>query len=229
MADTTLEYRERAAEGQSGSGLTVVLLHGFGADADDLFPLAEVFDAACRHRWIFPNAPYPITMFGPRSRAWFPRTQPEIEAAATGVYFHKLRERDPDTLRIAGDEVVTLCGELGLVPERTVLGGFSQGSIVAIEAALRNSFRPAGLVVLSGALIAEERWRSVMPAAVAEISVLQTHGTLDEILPYSEGAALAELFKQSGAELRFHRFEGGHTIPSEITQLLPPMLDSVVS
>ncbi len=229
MGHTTLDYRERPAEAQSASGLTVVLLHGFGADADDLFPLAEVFDAPRRHRWIFPNAPYPITMFGPRSRAWFPRAQAEIEAAATGAYFQKLRRLDPDTLRTSGDEVATFCGDLGFAPERTVLGGFSQGSIVAIEAALHNRLRPAALVVLSGALIAEERWRGEMPPAVAQIPVLQTHGSLDEILPYSEGAALAELFKQSGAELRFHRFEGGHTIPSGITELLPPVLDSVIS
>ncbi len=241
MPRAALEYAERPAapsgvppgdrprHGEPFSAPAIVLLHGFGANAEDLYPLADTLDPKQRCRWILPNAPYAITMFGPRSRAWFPRSEAELEAAATGVYFQNLRRRDPVALRAAGDEVAGLCRSLELPADRTVLGGFSQGSMVAIEAALRDGFRPAALAVFSGALIAENRWGERMPAALAGVPVLQSHGTLDPILPFADAVALSELLQRSGALLDFHHFEGGHTIPPEIAQLLMPLAASASS
>ena len=231
MKEATLEYRERPAAAGAHSGartVTVVLLHGFGADADDLIPLADLFDPQRAHRWLFPQAPYRVSLFGPRSRAWFPRTEAEIEAAATGAYFQRLRERDPESLREAGREVAEFCRDLELAPETTVLGGFSQGSVVALEATLGDGFRPAALAVMSGALIAERRWRRQLPASVAEIPVLQSHGTVDEILAYNEAVALSELLTESGARVEFQRFEGGHSIPAELAGPFTRLLEKPV-
>ncbi len=235
MRQATLEYRERSAAAGGGAGtrtVTVVLLHGFGADADDLAPLADLFDPQREYRWLFPQAPYRVTLFGPSSRAWFPRTEAEIAAAATGVYFQRLRERDPETLRDAGREVAAFCRELDLAPEKTVLGGFSQGAVVALEATLADGFSPfspAALTVLSGALIAERRWREQLPNAVAGVPVLQSHGSADEILTLSEATALSELLIEGGARVEFHRFEGGHSIPSELAGPFGRLLQEVRS
>jgi phospholipase/carboxylesterase len=93
-----------------------------------------------------------------------------------------------------------------------ILGGFSQGSMVALDAILRGAVRPAGLVLMSGTLVNEAGW-SPHFAALKDLPVVQTHGTLDELLPFEGAKRLRDRLAAAGAKLTWVPFRGGHEIP----------------
>jgi phospholipase/carboxylesterase len=104
--------------------------------------------------------------------------------------------------------------ETGLTPDRVVLGGFSQGSMVATEVALHESATPAALLIYSGTLLCESRWRNLAQRK-STLKVFQSHGRSDTLLPYSGAEALHRLFVECAIEAEFLSFSGPHTIPSE--------------
>lgn len=215
---------DRDADGRSREPTgtpTVVLCHGFGANMHDLAGIArEAGSAGCR--WIFPQAPAEIPGY-PDGRAWFPRSPGELVQFASGVDFHDLSGLDPDGLRASGRELVELLSAVGADLTRTVIGGFSQGAMVAVEAALEIAERglplPAGLVVLSGSLIAAERWRRRAPS-IAPVPILQSHGRSDIVLPFAVAVRLRDLLSAAGATVEFVEFSGGHGVPPEVTARL---------
>lgn len=112
----------------------VILLHGRGATAEGMLPLAEAF------------AQPDVAYLAPRAagRTWYPYS-----------FLAPLRENEPGLssgLRVVADLVARMEGE-GVPAERVVLLGFSQGACLAVEAAARHARRYGGVVALSGALI----------------------------------------------------------------------------
>jgi phospholipase/carboxylesterase len=84
--------------------------------------------------------------------------------------------------------------------------------MLALDVALRLPEPPAGLVILSGALINEGEWRP-LAAKRGPLVVLQSHGRQDSILPFPMGLALHEMLLEAGAEVDFIAFPGDHEIP----------------
>ena len=206
-----LDYKSR-----NGGAETVVILHGFGADSSDLYPLAAEMDAAGRYSWCFPQAPYRIRYGGAAfGSAWFPRNEGEIAGALEGSYFNRLEGMDPEGLRQAGAEVLELIDCLGVDFESVVLGGFSQGAMVAVEAVAQAGRRPADLLLFSGAVIAAERWRAAL-SGLQPFEFLQSHGNADPILPFEGARRLLAILEDAGGEGEFLQFDGGHGIPPEI-------------
>ncbi|MFP4302395.1 MAG: alpha/beta hydrolase [Spirochaetaceae bacterium] len=198
-----------------------IMLHGFGATGDDLAPLSPLFPV--REQWLFPHAPGQIEWGGMLyGRAWFPREKRAMEAAMTGAYFNGLREQDPPGLSEAAGEVFELAEAHGVAWEETLLGGFSQGAMVAVEVALRAPTPPKGLLLFSGSLIAEKRWsvsaEELSRAGGRRGRFFQSHGKSDQILPFEEGRALFELLRSAGWEGSFVGFRGGHEIPPEVAR-----------
>jgi len=112
---------------------------------------------------------------------------------------------------------------LGLTADRFILGGFSQGAMLTTDIALRLSKPPAGLCVLSGALINEAEWKR-MAQERGPLTVLQSHGLNDSILPFPMGAALRDLLLEYGADVDFVPFPGDHEIPPEVVQRMAMLL-----
>ena len=94
---------------------------------------------------------------------------------------------------------------------RVLLGGFSQGAMLATDVALRLEEAPLGLVALSGTLLVEDVWAPKAKAR-AGLHVFQTHGRNDPILSFLAATWLHELFVSSGMQVELHPFDGGHTI-----------------
>ena len=107
----------------------------------------------------------------------------------------------------------------GLTADRFVLGGFSQGAMLATDVALWLKKAPAGLCVLSGALINESEWRR-LALERGSLAVLQSHGKNDSILPFPMGTAPCDLLLDGGAEVDFLAFSGDHEIPLEVLHRL---------
>lgn len=228
---------ECTAVGPQDADLLIVLCHGFGADERDLVPLAEAISTPVPARWLFPRAPWGLPSGWGTGRAWFPRDPGEIAAFATGETFANLAPVDPPALAESGSDLaraVRLCSRGSSRQQSeclTIVGGFSQGSMVACEALLGGGLEADGLVVLSGALIAAERWRAHADrdgsGALAGIPVFHSHGRADPVLPFAAGARLGTLLDEAGAARTFVGFDGGHGIPPHVVERLSAWIATV--
>ena len=202
----------------------VILCHGFGAGGDDLVPIGpelcrlrrELLDAT---RFIFPEAPLSLAEQGmPFGRAWWMLDVMALQQAIQLGEFRNLRNDNPDGLPEAREKLMALIdevrGETGLPMSRIVLGGFSQGSMLTTDVALRLDEPPAALCVWSGTLLNETEWRE-LAAKRESLRILQSHGRTDPILPFEAALWLRDLFAESGFDGEFIEFPGIHTIPPE--------------
>lgn len=202
-----------------GDGPVVMLLHGFGAPGDDLVPLAEVVDVPSGTRWLFPEAPLSLNMGFGDSRAWWIIDFARIQADREAGRIRDLSVEIPQGLALARERMITFLKELPrqlpINYERTVIGGFSQGAMLTCDAVLHTDYPFAGLVQLSGNLLAREVWSPLIGTRKG-LPVYQSHGTQDDILPYIGAERLRDALSQSGLDVQWHSFSGGHEIPEAV-------------
>jgi phospholipase/carboxylesterase len=201
--------------------LAMIVMHGFGATGEDLVPIAEeivhrdtsLVDSV---KFIFPAAPLePEEMLDYGGRAWWPIDIAKLQRAMMLGDFRDLREELPELLPAARKHVLGIIDEVraekGWGLDRFVLGGFSQGSMLATDVALRLPEPPAGLVIWSGTLLCEEHWKALMPNR-AGLRVIQSHGRQDQILPFAAAEWLRDALTAAGLNVEFLPFNGPHTI-----------------
>ncbi len=201
-----------------------VFCHGYGAGGDDLVPLAnellQMMGTAQPIAIAFPAAPLSLESEGmPGARAWWSLSIQRLLSALEDGRYELVREEVPDGIEEARDllsaNIQELLNRYGLTHDRLLLGGFSQGAMLAVETACIGLEKaPATLCLYSGALICERRWTPNI-GKLAECQVVQSHGRIDPILPLQVGVWLRELIASSGAEPSFIEFNGPHTIPQE--------------
>jgi phospholipase/carboxylesterase len=217
--------RCRLVGGTPGSGnLGVLLCHGYGAPGDDLVSLApEVFRVdptlEGRVRFIFPEAPLALSPMGPwESRAWWPLDERVLDATITrGAPLDGPRDL-PAELPALRATMTSLLADLatreGIPTSRLVLGGFSQGAMLATEITLRLPESPAGLVVFSGTLLTADDWKTLAPSRRGLPTVI-SHGRQDPLLSFRTAEELRDLLAEGGLAVRFVPFDGPHTIGPE--------------
>lgn len=215
--ETTAESAERAP-------LTVVLMHGYGAPGDDLVPLGGVLEVPPRTTLLFPEAPSPLgegavfDVLGD-ARAWWPIDIGRFERALMRGTLDEVMEEVPPKMREATANVIAMLDalerETKTPGDRIVLGGFSQGSMLALDVALRSKRPLAGLALLSSTLLAKQEWLPLMPG-LEGLRVFQSHGTEDPILPYPIAEGLHRCLVDAGLDVSFTSFEGGHGIPPKV-------------
>lgn len=201
------------------AGLAIVLLHGFGAPGDDLAGLAEMIAAPPGSTLVFPEALHDMAdLAGPMyrgARAWWMIDMARLELAMRTGALRDLSNDVPAGLAEAREAVVAMLDALereGVSLDRLVLGGFSQGAMLALDVALRIERAMKGLALLSGTFIAEPEWSPRMSGR-ARTPVFQSHGTDDPILPYVVAEKLRDALVAAGLDVTFDRFQGGHGIP----------------
>ena len=182
-------------------GHLVVLLHGYGADGEDLIGLAPVL-APLMPDVVFhaPNAPYPCEG-NPFGYQWFGISRLDPATTAAGV-----RAAAP----IADGFLDETMAKYGFDESKTVLVGFSQGTMMALHVGLRRRKQLAGIVGFSGMLAAPESLRAEMKSRPP---VLLTHGDSDELIPFQFTERAAEILGQYGLQVVRHIAPGvGHGI-----------------
>lgn len=201
-----------------GQGPAVILLHGFGAPADDLVALWPYLEAPRGTRFLFPAAPLTLPMGGD-GRAWWMLDLDRMQRDRESGRPRDLSQELPKGLPEARAKVLRMLGELekqqGLDLRRTVLGGFSQGAMLACDVTLRLDRAPAGLVLLSGTLVAQQEWTPLMHRRKG-LKVLQSHGNQDPLLPFAQAEKLRDLLSKAGLIVEWVGFRGGHEIPEAV-------------
>lgn len=207
--------------------LVVLLSHGFGAPGTDLVALApELMMAAPRLaqavRFVFPEALLPLDALGmPGGRAWF-----EIPVAilmGQGRDWPQYSQAVPPGMPAARRALMSVVAALQVPLNRVVLGGFSQGAMMSTDVALRLEECPAGLCLLSGAMVAGKEWEPKVRGRPS-LPVFQGHGRQDAVLPFQEGERLRDLLMGAGLPVEFLPFDGGHTIITEELEQLAAFL-----
>ena len=207
--------------------MAMVLCHGFGAPGDDLVGLADAIDAPPGTVMVFPEALHSLQdlvqqPFYADARAWWLIDFARLERAISRGELRDLSGDVPEGLAEARAALGAMLDELAKEEpsRRLVLGGFSQGAMLSLDLALREPAREvAGLVLLSGTMIAEAEWSPLM-AARSGTPLFQSHGDSDPKLPFAIAGRLRDALRKSGLEVTFEPFAGPHTIPPRALQRL---------
>jgi phospholipase/carboxylesterase len=215
---------------QTAPVAAVILCHGFGAPGDDLVPLAQELisgvPALSAVRFYVPAAPISLGNTGwGEARAWWPINLPTVARLQAGdpAALREFSKAEPHGMPMARQALTTLVNEVAvqtkLPVSRILMGGFSQGAMLATDVTLRLEEAPLGLMVLSGTLLLEDVWAPKAKAR-AGLQVFQTHGRADPILAFLGAQWLSELLTDAGLHVQFEPFEGGHTIhPDALAKL----------
>jgi phospholipase/carboxylesterase len=195
---TDLTFREREAAGDP-AGL-LVLHHGRGADEHDLLPLADVLDPDRRLHVVTPRAP--LTLPGWPGRHWY--------------VVPRVGYPDPETFHAAFRALSTFHDELwsrtGLGPAKTVLGGFSMGSVMSYSLGLSGERpAPAGILAFSGFVPVVEGWNPAFEDR-GSTRVFIAHGRTDPIMQVDFARRARELIEGGGLEVEYHASDAGHQI-----------------
>lgn len=212
--------------GPSDARTACVLLHGFGAGGDDLVPLAHELDAPVR--WIVPAAPLELGGMYGNARAWWLLELDRIEREMRRGVALDMSAEIPEGLAAARDHVTRLVdqAQARFAPERLVIGGFSQGAMLALDVALHRAAPPAGLLLMSGTLIADALWKPRM-ASLAGVPVVLSHGRHDPLLPFAAAETLRDRLTAAGALVDWQPFLGGHEIPQAVLAAAERLLQAV--
>ena len=178
----------------------VVLLHGYGADGNDLIGLARHWQEALPDAaFVSPHAPERCGMAG-SGYQWFPLTRVDPHETTRGT------EGAAPVLDAFLDAELQ---RHNLTPDRLALVGFSQGTMMSLHVGLRRKIPPAAIVGFSGMLVAPEK----MPAVAANIPVLLTHGETDQVIPPAALFISAAALGAAGLTVQWHLSPGlGHGI-----------------
>jgi phospholipase/carboxylesterase len=189
----------------------VVFFHGYGANMQDLFPLWEMWDNGS-YSWYFPNGVLPLPMGYYEGRAWFSIDMEALDRAIRTGEFRNMATTIPPELDLTLKQQEHFIRELAKKHKKIIVGGFSQGAMCASHLGLIPDLPIAAMVLLSGNLLAEERF----PKAVKSIPFYQSHGTKDPILPLKGAQLLEAKLKELNFQGHLHVFEGGHEIPMKV-------------
>jgi len=184
----------------SGNAATqaVVLLHGYGSDGNDLIGLAPHWQPVLPDAlFVSPNAP---EMCGQLANGfqWFDISfdGDRLAKRQTGV----LRAR-PVLVEFLDD----LWRQTGILPEQTILAGFSQGAMMALHVGLSLPQRLMGIVAFSGAFLPPEGFGS---AAFAKPPVCLVHGDMDEVVDPEHSADADTALRLAGNDVSYHVSRG---------------------
>jgi phospholipase/carboxylesterase len=193
-------------------GPLVVLLHGFAGRPEDLEPFAR--SIGVRGRFVFPEGFADLSSFQLPGRGWWPSDGVGRAAAISSGMARDLSDYEPKGLERAHTSLGILLDELCLETRGAplILGGFSQGAMLAFDIALRSDRPVAALVQLSGGRIARRLWQPRL-ATRAGTRAFISHGRLDADLAFSAAEDFAGELGSAGWVVDFCPFDGGHEVP----------------
>jgi phospholipase/carboxylesterase len=194
----TLRVRERPAAEEAAGAL--VLLHGRGADENDLFPLLDELDPARRLHGYTPRGPLSLP---PGGAHWY--------------VLGGLGTPESETFSASYAALAEFLD--GLPYERLVLGGFSQGCAMAYALALfRGRPRPDALLAMSGFIPSVDGFELDLESPFPRIAI--AHGVFDQVIPVQWGRAARDALEEAGADVIYRESPIEHWIDPDVIPLL---------
>ncbi len=188
-----------------------MLLHGWGANGEDLASLIPLLDLPDYH-FLFPDAPFahPYSLSG---KMWY-------DFATMSADF---RPDDPQLLESQEilKELISYIPEItGLPLEKTVLAGFSQGGAMTLELGLQ--FPLAGLISMSGYL------HPLTEVIEPTPPVMIVHGLQDPVVPIAEAVKTRDELLAKGIKVEYHHLRMGHEINMTVIDLFRNFVQTVI-
>ena len=206
MLTLPLTFLMRPAAPSVSHPWLLVLMHGVGSNEQDLFSLTDqIPDRFCV---LSLRAPYRMA---PGSFSWFDfsidpggaRNIDEAQEAASRA--------------LVAQAVTSASAQLGIAPERVVVGGFSQGGIMALSLLLTQPALMQGALVWHGRLLPQMQARAAAHDALRGRQLWLSHGTHDNVIPVAHAQAIAHYVQTLPVTLTYREFPSAHEIrPSEL-------------
>jgi phospholipase/carboxylesterase len=195
-----LRLREPAAEPEGA----IVLNHGRAADENDLFGLLDALDPERRLLGVTTGAP--LQGLPPGGRHWYVVERVGYPHAETfGRSYEALGER-----------IDGLLAERGIDWSRTLVGGFSQGTVMSYALSLGAGRPvPAGILANSGFIPEVEGWSADLESR-GTLPVFIHHGAADPVIGVEFARAARERLQAAGIEPIYRETAAGHWLPPEI-------------
>lgn len=189
--------------------LSVIWLHGLGADGNDFVSLVPELGLPrdARVRFIFPHAPMiPVTCNnGYVMRAWY-----DI-LSMDGISRHV----DDNGIRASRDlirQLIAKENQRGVPSNHIVLAGFSQGGAMAYTAGLTHPEALAGIMALSAYIPSPKLLANEISPANHKTPIFAAHGTHDGVVPLQLGAMAKDGLLQSGHAIEWHTYRMEHSV-----------------
>lgn len=204
---------------------SVIWLHGLGANGFDFLPIVDELAVAQfpPTRFVFPHAAeQPVTLNGGYVMpSWYDiidlrADAPEDEAGirASLAYLGRLIEREV---------------QRGIISQRIVLAGFSQGGNIALNSALRYPQPLAGALILSSYLGLQDCLAQEASAANHALPIFMAHGTADDIVPYALAEDSRAILTKLGYRVEWHEYAMPHTVCAQEVVDIGKWLASVLA
>lgn len=204
---------------------TLVLLHGYGSSAEQWLPFTQTIRWPSTGRFVFPQAPEPtLPPDGPvDGRGWWRLDLASHIPAAHSI--PDLSTARPAGLKAAAALVEDTLRDRRAVPHgAVVLGGYSQGAMVASEVAFRSRVRLSGVVLLSATLVDEASWEQHFRER-RNLPVFLAHGRTDSVLSFAIAERFRDKLKAAGVPVTWCPFDGGHEIPAAVIVALNDFIE----
>ena len=200
--------------------VSIIVLHGLGADGNDFVPIAQELDLSRigAARFVFPHGPTrPVTINGGHvMRAWYDILGAELGPGGA-------QREDEAGLRASQalvDALIATERARGVSANRIVLAGFSQGCAMTFMAGLRHGERLAGLLGMSGYLPLGALTGAERHTANAEVPIFQAHGTADPVIPIARAIQSRDALIALGHPVEWHAYPMAHSVcPQEIADM----------
>ena len=206
MLDLPLTFLNRPAAVGTARPWLLVLMHGVGSNEQDLFGLsAHIPD---RFHVLSLRAPHRM---GPGSHAWF-----DFSVEPGGA--RRINEEQEAASRaLVVQTVDAASAQLGIPPERVVVGGFSQGGIMALSLLLTRPDLLQAAMVWHSRLLAQVVPLQAPPDALRGKQLWLSHGTHDNVIPLAHAQAIAQHMAPLPVSVTYREFPGAHEIrPPEL-------------
>ena len=206
MLNLPLTFLQRPAAATTPRPWLLVLMHGVGSNEQDLMGLAPQIPE--RFHVLSLRAPFRM---GPGAHAWFDFSiEPNGERTINEA-------QEAQSRALVAQTIASAAEQLSIPPERVVVGGFSQGGIMALSLLLTQPALMQAAMVWHGRLLTQMLPQAAPPDALRGKQMWLSHGTHDNVIPLAHAQAIAHHMAPLPVTLAYHEFPGAHEIrPSEL-------------
>ncbi len=222
MSDNNIEV----LIGKHSAECCVIWLHGLGADGHDFEPIVEQLelDPSLNIRFVFPHAPMQAVTInqGFMMRAWYDVRSPDIYS-----------NPDEEGIRYSQQTLNTLIRQqidAGIKSEKIILAGFSQGGVIALQAALRSQHKLAGVMALSTYLSLPESLATEKTPQNQNIPLFLAHGSIDPVIDIKWAFQTHSHLIRENYSVEWHEYNNmPHAVSAEEIRDISKWLNNVLS